>query len=311
MTHLFQELLRADRIIANQIDLSEEALAKLTGVSINASPSANYVTNNYYYDATQSANLANIPISSYSANLNSLIADTGTFTNGLMSYGTTSFYEATIAERLFVGSQLSIADHSINVLGNDLQIQSLKQGGVAFVGGEIKIDVDGNLKVNGNAQFAKDVDILGKLSAGIIAIGANKNLIFEFKESEGVASNIEFKTGTGSAVLSFNNKGDINSSGSGTFSKINLNIIPDAIAVSDTEIIASGSAGTADIKPYQNELTIRNPLVTKNSLIYITAKTNLADQSVYLLRQIPGESFTVGLSKAISKSVPFNWILIN
>ena len=90
-----------------------------------------------------------------------------------------------------------------------------------------------------------------------------------------------------------------------------LALIPEAIALSDTEVIATGSAGTTEIKPYQNELTINNPLITKDSLIYITPKTSLPNQSVYLLRQVDGESFTVGISRVVEKAVPFNWIIIN
>lgn len=295
--------LKAGKIIADSLDLSPEALSKLQG-SIG---SGSGTTNNYYYNDSPA------PVASTgtgSANLASIVAGDGTFTNGLISFGQTSFFDASVANRLFVGAQLSIADHSINVLGADLQIQPLGQGGVSFEGGKIAIDTDGNLKVNGNAYFAKNVDISGKLSAGIIAPISGKDLIFQF-EDDNSSSNVEFKSGTGSAVLSFNNKGDIKASGSGTFNKLNLSFVPKAIAVSDTEIIASGSAGTAEIKPYQNELTINNPLVTKDSLIYITPKTGLPNQSVYLLRQVPGQSFTVGISKVINKSVPFNWIIIN
>ena len=47
------------------------------------------------------------------------------FINGFISFGDTSFYDANVANRLFVGAQLSIAEKSINVLGANLQIQPL------------------------------------------------------------------------------------------------------------------------------------------------------------------------------------------
>ena len=103
----------------------------------------------------------------------------------------------------------------------------------------------------------------------------------------------------------------MNASGAGTFSKLNLNIVNEAQAVSPTEVIATGSAGVAQIQPNKNELTIKNPLVTENSLIYITPKTATPNQSLFLLRQVPGQSFTVGISQPINKKVPFNWIIIN
>ena len=84
-------------------------------------------------------------------------------------------------------------------------------GGVDFLDGKIVIDTERKSKVNGNAYFAKDVDINGKLSAGIISPLPGKGLVFHFCKCP--RPNIEFKSGTGSAVLSFNSKGDINSSG--------------------------------------------------------------------------------------------------
>lgn len=313
--------LRASRVIADQLDLSEEALAKLQGISISSTSAVNnnYISNNYYYNSSESATTSNLLADSSTSDIGSITAASATFTNNLSSFGTATFFEATFSERLFVGAQLSIAGRSINVLGANLELQPLRQGGVSIVGGLVEIDTDGNLKVGGNAYFAKDAQIKGRLTAGIIAPISGNDLIFDFKTGENTNSKIEFRSGSGSAVLTFNSEGDVKASGSGTFNKLNLSFIPKAIAVSDTEIIASGSAGTAEIKPYKNELIIRNPLVTKDSLIYITPKTGTPNQSVYLLRQNPENaetnesegSFTVGLSKAVSKSVPFNWILIN
>jgi len=305
--------LRADRIIADQLDLSEEAIAKLAGITLSSTSAASntYVSNNYYYNSSVSASTNNLAANNQTADIEGFTASSGTFTDSLISWGQTTFNEATVSERLFVGAQLSISGRSINVLGGNLELQPLRQGGVSIASGLVEIDTDGNLKVGGNAYFAKNAQVNGELLASIIAPIPGRDLVFDFKSDDLNESKIEFKTGTGSAVLTFNYKGDVKASGSGTFNKLNLSFIPKAIAVSDIEVIATGSAGTADIQPYKNELTIRNPLVTKDSLIYITPKTSIPNQSVYLLRQSPGESFTVGLSKAIDKTVPFNWILIN
>jgi hypothetical protein len=111
----------------------------------------------------------------------------------------------------------------------------------------------------------------------------------------------------------------LNASGSGTFSKLNVNFVGEAFALSDLEAVATGSAGTAQINANRTELTIRSSLVTENSLIYVTPKTSVPNQSVYLLRQTAEDpsksgiegSFTVGISQSINKKVPFNWIIIN
>jgi site-specific recombinase XerD len=298
--------LRTGRLIADSLELSGDALSSLQ----NSIASAPAIVNNYYYNNPEEEDKIARSSATGSATLASITADYGIFMNGFTSFGDTSFYDVSIANRLFVGTQLSIAEKSINVLGSDLKIQSLGQGGVDFLNGKIVIDTKGDLNVNGNASFAKNVDINGKLSAGIISPLPGKGLVFEFDQNTS-SDQVEFRSGSGSAVLSFNSQGDIQSSGSGTFSKLNLNIIPEALAVNETEVIATGSAGTAQINPYKNELTINNTQVTKDSLIYITPKTNVSNQNIYILRQTEGKSFTVGISKIISKPVSFNWIIIN
>ncbi len=297
--------LRATKIIADQIE----------GLNIQASSvSANYITNNYYQEATPSGQTYH---ATGSASFDNLVAMRATFEQGLMAFGPASFYEASVADRLFVGSKLSLADTSINVLGGNLELQPLRQGGVSLVGGQVEIDVDGNLRVDGNAYFAKDVDIKGKLLASFVSPLPGRDFVLELgkrdgdSESENHNSSFIIRNSSASALLSVNNQGDLNASGAGTFNKLNLNIVNKALAISPTEVIATGSAGTAEIQPNREELTVRNALVTEDSLIYITTKTSTQSESVYLLRQVPGKSFTVGISNPINKKVPFNWIIIN
>ncbi len=316
--------LRAKRVIADQIDLSEEALAKLIGeVNQTSTPSASYITNNYYSSSQSATSNPPLATSGYglvasgSASFDNLLAKTATFEQGLMSFGPTSFFEASIAERLFVGSALSIADNAINVLGSNLQIQPLRQGGVSFVAGLVEIDREGNLKVEGNAYFAKDVEIKGKLAANIISPLPDQDLVIELgsanQESSQNARNSSFiiRNSSQSGVLSINSQGDLLASGSGTFNKLNLSFVEEALAVSDTEVIASSSAGTAEIKANRTELTLRNPLVTEKSLIYLSPKTSVQNQNVYLLRQVPGVSFTVGINQPVRVDTKFNFLIIN
>jgi hypothetical protein len=114
-------------------------------------------------------------------------------------------------------------------------------------------------------------------------------------------------------------------SGSGTFTKLNFNLVEPVLAVSSTEVIASSSAGIAHIAPYQAEITIRNPFVTDKSVIYITPVGTPSAQAPFLIRQTPknpaspasprGEpqdgSFTVGVQSPTDHSLQFNWLIIN
>ena len=81
--------------------------------------------------------------------------------------------------------------------------------------------------------------------------------------------------------------------------------------MSEKEIIATSSAGTASIAQHQKEITIKTPLVTENSLIYITPVGKETTQVPFLLRQIPKESFTVGISQPATIPTQFNWLIIN
>jgi hypothetical protein len=170
----------------------------------------------------------------------------------------------------------------------------------------VYIDTDGNLKVGGNAEFAKDVKVGGTLSANIISPLPGNDLTLGNGNS-----NLEVKGASNSAALSVNSLGDLIASGAATIAKLNLSLIQPAFAVSPSEVIATGSAGTAQITAHQTEVTIDNPLVTDKSLIYITPTSNTNNQVLYLLRQVPGQSFTVGLQNPSVSPIPFNWIIVN
>ncbi len=159
------------------------------------------------------------------------------------------------------------------------------------MGGLVYIDTNGNIKAEG------DVSIAGKLAV---------NIISPFPTSDLVINNA-----SGSGVLSVNQTGDIVASGSGTFSKLNFSLIQPVLAISETEVIASSSAGVAKINPYYTEITVRNALVTNDSVIYITPVGTPSAQAPFLMRQIPDESFTVGVESPTSKPIPFNWLIVN
>jgi len=131
-------------------------------------------------------------------------------------------------------------------------------------------------------------------------------------------SKLIIQNASGAATLAINSVGDLISSGSGTFQKLNIGFISPAFAISDTQVSATGSAGITSIKPYKTEMTIQDSLVTDKSLIYITPRANTGNNVLYLLRQTPEDrsnpgtgSFTVGINQAQKTEIQFNWIIIN
>ncbi len=235
-----------------------------------------------------------IDIASFSAELAyvpNLQAEQGLFNQGLMVFGPTSLSDLAVLGQLSIGGTMFVTENSIETLGTDLSLQSLRQGGLSIMGGLVYIDTNGNLTTQ------RDVSIMGKLAVNIISPLPTSDLVVN--------------NASGSSILSINQTGDIVASGSGTFSKLNFSLVKPVLAVSATEVIASSSAGVANIAPYQAELTIKNALVTNTSVIYITPVGTPSAQSPFLMRQIPEESFTVGVQSPTSKPIPFNWLIVN
>jgi len=245
---------------------------------------------------------AYMDIASYSAqfsNIPDLTAERAQFSQGLMVFGPTSLSDLALAGRLSIGGIMYITENSLEVLGTDLSLQSLKQGGLSIMGGLIYIDTQGNIRVQG------DLSVTGKLAVNILSPHPSSDLLVN--------------NASGSSVLSVNQAGDLAASGSGTFAKLNFSLVAPVLAVSATEVIASSSAGIANIAPYQSEITIRNALVTSKSVIYITPAGTPSAQTPFLMRQIsrgPAPSgaegsFTVGVQSPTNHPIDFNWLIVN
>jgi hypothetical protein len=251
-----------------------------------------------------------LDISSYSGQLTyveNLSASNAVFSQGLMVFGPTSLSDTSIVGQLSVNGSLILANNSINVLGGDLNLQPLRQGGISIMAGLVHIDSDGN------AVFNKDLSVKGTLFANVISPIPGSNLTLTTGNSD-----LEVRGTSNSAVLSVNNLGDLVASGAGTFSKLNLGLIQPAFAISPNEVIATGSAGVVALKANQTNVTVQNSLVTQHSLIYITPVGETLGQNLYLLRQTPQDesketlgSFTVGVSTALPTDTRFNFLIIN
>lgn len=228
-----------------------------------------------------------------------------TISNTLNVLGRTTLSDVGITGKLTIGliSITGLTDSgaaSINTSSGPLKFQSDGFYGVDFMNGKVAIDPNGNLKVNGNATFAKNVTVKGKLAANVIAPVPGSDLTVE--------------NTNGSEVVNVSQKGDITASGAGKFA--NINIIRGAQAdTSAIETKANGSAGKGVVKKGQKERTITTPYVTRQSLIYVTATSDTQKMTPYVARQTAQEdgrgSFTVQLSSNTSKDISFNWWIVN
>ncbi len=319
--------LYAHRIKADQIDGLAQNLSTISAQNITNITNIYYATPTPTVQQTSSESgaisLSNITnslpdshenyekLSSYSAFLSyvpKLEALTAQFDQGLMSFGPTSLSDTSITGQLAIGGQMILNDNGINVLGTELALQPLRQGGLSLEGGQIKIDTDGNISVNGKAIF------YNTLATNILSPIGGNDLTIKLGSDTNVTSQSSFKVenASSSAIFGINQLGDIFASGAANINKLNFNVVAPALAVSENEVIATSSAGTSNISPNQQQVTIDDSLVTQNSLIYITpVGTVSAIDAPYLLRQVPQKSFSVGISQPVDVPIQFNWLIVN
>lgn len=294
--------LYADNIQAGAINGLDEKIASAASAlaSNQASPSSELIAS--IINTKLSELEAALPIySTTTIDVSNLSANFGTFRDGLIALGPATFGQATFLDGISIGTNFILGQNSIDTLGQTLEIQPLKQGAISLMAGAVKIDTDGNVKFSGDVKFAGNVEVSGKLSAEVISPLSNKNIVIA---DDRVASD----SATNNNLVDV--RGSITASGSATIGKLNLSLVEPAYAVSDIEVVATGSAGTATIKRYRTELTIDNPNVTARSLIYITP-VGPNNQSIYLLRQAAGKSFTAGVGTPATTDMKFNWIIVN
>jgi hypothetical protein len=341
--------LRAGHIIADSIDGLDARIASLSANNITATSAAITNITNVYNIASSSGiasgsgslaggqlppnfvsdslytGVANIAsLSADLAYVPSFSADRVSISEGLMVFGTTSLSDTSVTGQLSVDGSLILSENSINVLGSTFNIQPLRQGNVAFEGGLVAIDTDGNLTVGGNAVFASDVTIGGRLAASIVSPVPNSDLIIQLPGDDSDTTRlavdrpgITVKNGSGSAVLKITDVGDIIASGAALASQFQVarGVSADT---SVTQTVATASAGTAMIKAGQYERTILSPYVTEKSLVYITPLTDTNGITPFIARQTAEDkvhsvkgSFTVRIPVLQTKDVKVNWWIIN
>ncbi len=209
---------------------------------------------------------------------------------------------------------------TINTTSGPLKIQSDGFNGIDFLHGKISIDTKGNLNVTGNALFAKDVTVKGRLATNIIAPIPGSDITIKLdaaNQTKQKDSSFIIHGSEGKNVLKVTTQGDVSASGSGNFA--NINIIRGVQAdTSNTQTTADGSAGKGLIKAKQKERTIYTPFVTKHALIYVTATSDTQAMTPYVARQSPQDnargtkgSFTIQIPKGVNKDITFNWWIVN
>lgn len=326
--------LAADAVNAHSITASNAAIANIYNIYNNGSGSATASSSGSFGDNPGASLIASslytdvADISSLSASLAyvpTLTSETATINQGLMVFGATSLADTSVTGQLSINGSLILAENSVNVLGGTFDIQPLRQGDISFEGGLVTIDTDGNVAINGNASFAKNVSVNGTLQARIISPVPSEDLVIQLPGSDATNQGtlaadrpgVTIKNGSGSAVLKITDMGDIIASGAALASE--FQVVRGATAdTSLTQTVATASAGMAIVKIGQYERTIVSPFVTDKSLIYITPLTDTNGIAPFIARQTAEDkihaikgSFTIRIPVLQPRDIKVNWWIVN
>lgn len=244
----FSGILRADKILANEIDGLDQKLATLAGNQVAATNSGSQQQELAKTETQKPSNdiAISLPptyhLETTYATLSAEFAYTphfatefAQFNQGIVALGGSSLTDVAITGQLQLGQTTLIADNSINTIGANLELQPLRQGDISFMSGLVTIDTQGNLTVSGNATFAQNITVEGKLATKGIHI----------------IRGVEADT-------------------------------------SANESVSTGSAGTSIITAYHRERTIKTPYAQKDSLIYLTPTSDTQGLTPYIARQKSG-----------------------
>lgn len=174
----FSGTLRADKIIANDIEGLDQKLATFAGkMNPTLSPTQEPTVEETNKESVALPLLTTYHLKPTYATLSAEFAYTphfatefAQFNQGLIALGGSSLTDVAVTGQLQIGLTTLIANNSINTIGTALELQPLRQGNLSFMAGLVTIDTEGNMDVTGNARFAKDVTVEGTVATNSISI---------------------------------------------------------------------------------------------------------------------------------------------
>lgn len=186
--------------------------------------------------------------------------------------------------------------------------------------GTFTIDMDGNITIMGNLAVSGNMSV-----GGVLGISTLRPLDTDITiDLEKVASG---SSGFGNLTVrgvdhkpvvtidasgSAHFAGDVASSGSGTFTKLNISSSEHKTGTQSGEIANTQSTiGTGALPANSTTVTISTTAVTDTSLIYVTPITSTNNQVLYIENKQAGNGFTVNVDHAIGHDITFNWWIIN
>ncbi len=293
--------------------LSEEEIASYSALLATMEQWNNGTMNNYDY----------LDISSIDTD--SLIVD-----EFLAVIGQAVITNLQVTDALTVNNNMFIADNSIGSTTDTLFLQPSGMGGINMMAGKFRINENGDVVIDGNLEVSGTINSNELKTKSLFAelIQPKDDLIIQLNQLPDNATPSSAR-GSKLRIEDANNNlmASIDASGSARFNDVEsrqamfrkLNIAAAEATPSAgfgtliPEITTNATAGQAALPANETELAIYNQNITKDSLIYITPTSDTGNKVLFVKNKKDGREgfFTIGLDKAISRPIGFNWWIIN
>ncbi|KKS88510.1 MAG: hypothetical protein UV64_C0021G0006, partial [Parcubacteria group bacterium GW2011_GWC1_43_11b] len=301
--------LKADRIVANEIVGLDAKLAdiqanRITGITreeieeLLAEAETNQSLINQSSDWDLNTSMG-------SAALNELALE------NLYVTGSAAINSLSVTESVVIGSDLVLSSqineltgqqiNSLDTVNAPLSIQSSASQPLYLMASLVQIDTQGNVQIAGNLTVGGTIEssglrLTGSYPANEEPNGFGKLLSIANDRGEEVA----VITATGAAKLA-------------SLETDKISISDDPAATSSASFAGivyttSASAGSARIPQGSREVIIRNPKITKDSLVFVTPTSSTLNP-LFIKEQVEGE-IKVGFDIPANSDVTFNWWLV-
>jgi hypothetical protein len=267
----------------------------------------------------------------------SIDADSLIVDNLLAVIGQAITTDLEVTNALVVNDTMMITDNSISVVSPTsevsedftsevLYLQPSGVGGIDMMGGKFRINDKGDVFIDGDVYFAGDLNIKNKK----LNIKNNTNEDVASIDASGSAKLADVKAeearfeklfiGGPRLAEALGEGGPLIATSSGSPAP-GAGTSFDPGAEQSAEISTNATAGKSVLPAYEEELTIENQNITKDSLIYITPLSNPYNKVLYVKNKYVNQQsaisnqqssyFTVAIDSPIAKDIEFNWWIIN
>lgn len=215
--------------------------------------------------------------------------------------------EPILVPSLLISGPLLIGNNGIQATSDTLYIEKGKMANLDIMNGTIVVNTTGDVMITGNLAVSGNVVVGGVLGVDRISPSQGELTIDLTKYGGTGTESGELVSRFGKLIFEREGRevAAITASGAGVFRKLYI----DEASASGT--LATPSAGLATLPAGAIQITIPNPHVTPESLIYVTPISSTANQVLYIYNKEARTSFTVAVDQALPQDIQFNWWIIN